>query len=162
MDLVWRLDRGVYFDGGGLVRPIRERIQKALSKKGLSAEVQYQRWETTATGRENGWSMVFDDYSEIKLFEKGVTDCNTDCLPASETLAWIAELPTCHKNKPVERVARMKKTEYRHIKDSAKIDADVAEFLKTKTITEIPAGVSGESQLGLTVDQRRAIVGLRS
>ena len=57
---------------------------------------------------------------------------------------------------------RRKNTEHHRVSQQAKIDADVAEFLKTKTITEIPAGVSGESQLGLTVDQRRAIVGLRS
>lgn len=75
----------------------RRKIERALLRKGLSAEIIEYNRQPTPHGMMAGWEIQLDDQSVDLALEYGCEpeDLEPDCENVSEALDWIARLPDC-------------------------------------------------------------------
>lgn len=76
----------------------KKAILKALSIKGLCADVDYVRAEPTPSGYASGWDIFLTEESEDKLFAALQGEDGADapeCRTAKDVLEWIETLPNC-------------------------------------------------------------------
>ena len=73
----------------------KKRIELALKKKGLVAEIDYVRNEPTPSGYASGWDISLSEESENKLYAIYGGYYEPDCRTVKEVLEWVDTLPDC-------------------------------------------------------------------